>query len=256
MSIMSMFSNAFGAGSQPTTQPAAQTQTPGAGNPGNIPTGAANNNGANPQVPPEQQAALQTPATPVGPLAEFADLWQPVETNSSNPASGILGNIDPQKVMEAAGKTDFSKVVNQDTMAKIQAGGPEAMQAMMEAMNRMAQTVYGQAAIATSKMVEQAATKMDARFKSELPNEFKRLNVGENLRDSNPIFSNPAIAPLVSAMEQQFTVKYPNASSAEITKLAKDYIAGVGSAFSPAAAPTQAEKNASARDTDWSTFLQ
>lgn len=248
MSIMSMFANAFG-GAQQTAPATQSTQTPGAGNPGNIPTGADNQNGTNPTVPADQQKQLEQ-----SPLDQFKDLWQPVQTDPNQVAAGgILGNVDPTKVMDIAGKTDFSKVISQDTLSKINAGGPEAMTAMMEAMNRMAQVAYGQSAIAASKMVEQAAAKMQDRFKADLPGEFKRLNVSENLRNDNPIFSNPAISPLVSAMETQFAQKFPNASSAELTKMAKDYIAGIGSAFNPAQQTQQTQ--ATSKGDDWSKFF-
>lgn len=251
MSIMSMFSNAFGG---PTQQPpAAPAQTPGAGAPGNIPPNADNSAGANPTVPADQIAATQK--LPETPMAEFADLWKPSETNpSDSSAAGFLGNIDPAKVMEAAGKTDFSKVISQDTMQKISAGGPEAMQAMMEAMNRMAQTVYGQAAIASGKIVEQASAKIEERFKSQLPNEIKRHSVSDNLRESNPIFNNPAVAPLISAMEQQFTVKYPAATAREITDMAQRYVSGLGTVFNPTKAP-EAAGGGKNTDTDWSKFI-
>ena len=253
MSIMSLFSQAFGANTQQAQQPANQQQTPGAGQPGNIPQGSDNQNGVNPTVPANQQQELTSP------LDQFKDIWQPVETNPNQQASGILGNIDPTKVMEIASKTDFSKVISQDTMAKINAGGPEAMNAMMEAMNKIAQMAYGQSALAASKMVEQAATKMQTKFKDDLPGEFKRLNVSENLRNDNPIFQNPAIAPLISAMETQLTMKYPTASATEITKMAKDYIAGVGQAFNPSA-PVTNQNGTPAGSTggdsyDWSKFL-
>lgn len=250
-----MFSNAFG-GSAGTSQNAQGQQAPaagsGVGQPGNIPPNTAATDVSNPQTPAGTVDASKANAG--GPLAEFADLWQPAVTDSSSSAQGFLGQIDPQKVMEAAGKTDFSKVVTAENMQKIQAGGPEAMQAMMEAMNRMAQNVYGQAAIASSKIVEKASAQMEERFQTKMQSEIKRSNVSDSLRQDNPIFNNPAVAPLVSAMEQQFTVKYPNATSQEISKMAKEYISGLGTAFAPApaSAPNSATKNS---DTDWSAFL-
>lgn len=251
MSIMDMFKSFTGAA------PQQQQQAPaGTGMPGNIPPAAAGTNPTNPTVPATDAsgAAVGTNSPVVAaPMAEFADLWKPSETNSNDSAAGILGNIDPAKVMEVAGKTDFSKVVTQDTMQKISAGGPEAMEAMMEAMNKMAQTVYGQAAIASSKIVEQASTKMEERFATKMQSEMRRNTVSENLRNENPIFNNPAVAPLISAMEQQFTVKYPQASAKEITEMAKNYISGIGSAFSPQTA-SQSESSVAAKD-DWSKFL-
>lgn len=249
MSIMSMFSNIMGAATPVQQQQAAtsamQQQTPGAGNPGNIPQGSDNQNSTNPTVPADQQ----------GPLDQFKDLWQPVQTDPSKQTTGILGNVDPAKVMEVAGKTDFSKVISQDTLAKINAGGPEAMGAMMEAMNKMAQVAYANSAIAASKMVEQAAGKMEERFKADLPGEFKRLNLSSSLRDENPIFQNPAISPLISAMETQFAQKFPQASQSELNKMAKDYMLQVGSAFNPTQSQQATQTQNQKGNEDWTKFF-
>lgn len=243
MSVMDMFRSIM-----PSAAPQQQQQA--MPQPGNIPAGAGNADVNNPTVPQGQAQE------PVVPLADFADLWKPNPVDPNKPTdNSILGNMDPAKVMEAARKTDFTKVISQDSMAKINAGGPEAMQAFVESMNNIAQTVYANSAIAASKMVEQATAKMQDRYAADLPAQIKRHAVQDNLRADNPIYTNPAVAPLISAMEQQFTVKYPNASATEITNLARQYVSGLGEVFSPQKAAEKAATEKAAAGTDWTSFL-
>jgi len=243
MSIMqSMFGGLLGNSVQ--AQPQQQVQ------PGNIGAGAGATNPANSTVPVDQPAVAEVVATP---LAEFKDLWEaaPVDPNAAAP---MFSGVDPKKLMEAAQKTDFSKVVTPEAMAKIQAGGQEGVAAMMQAMNNMSQTVYANSAMATTKIVEQALAKQMDSFKASLPGIIKQHTVSDNLRTENPALSNPAVQPFIQAMEQQFAVKHPGATSSELTAMAKQYVEGVGALFSPAAKQTPAEKQA-AGEMDWSKFF-
>lgn len=261
-SIMSMFNGMFG--SQPQQQ-AQVAGNPGAGQPGNIPPQAGATDNSNSTLPPGTVAAAnQNTGTPesgasnnqaAAPLAEFADLWKPVTTEGAAQDTSFLGNVDPAKVMEAASKTNFSQVLSQDALAKITQGGPEAVAAFADAMNKVAQNVYAQSAIATTKIVEQGLAKAQGKFSADLPQQIKRHTVTDNLRQDNPAFNNPAVAPLISAMEQQFTLKYPNSSASEITAMAKNYVAGVGGLFAPQQqTQTPQQKQASAGE-DWSSWI-
>lgn len=257
--IMSMFQNAFGGGT-PANQPA-PTPTPNPATPGNIPDGAANTGatptGAAPNgVLPNQDPNAPAAADPT-PFADFAELWQPNKTdpNAPSPQSGVFGDIDPKKFMEAAGKIDFSKVVTPEMLTAISTGGEAAQAAFAQAMNKVAQGVYAQSAFATTKIVEQALNKSKESFLSELPTHIKKQTVTDSLRSENPIFSNPAVAPIISALEAQMTVKYPNATAPEITAMAKQYVEQLGTSFAPKPKAEPGAKKGKP-ETDWSTFLQ
>ena len=249
--IMSMFSNMFSGPAAPAA-PAAPTTAPTT--PGNIPanaqaTGTATPNAAPNGVLPGNENANPQPATP---LDQFSELWKTPESNVAAQPTGVFGNIDPKQFMEAAGKIDFTKVVNPDQLTAITQGGEGAMQAFANAMNAVAQQTYAQSAYASTRIVEQAVARMRDNVLAELPSHIKKQTVSDNLRAENPVFSNPAVQPVISALEAQLTVKYPNASATEITQMAKNYVEALGTSFSP---KPVADTKPKANETDWSSFL-
>jgi hypothetical protein len=258
--IMSMFNNLMGGGA-----PAPNTPAPGGqpGTPGNIPqgtpvSGAASAGAApNGMLPsaggPGGEPSAPTEATPFEP---FQELWsnEPADPNAPPAGSGVFGNVDPKKFMEAAGKIDFSKAVTPEQLTAISGGGDAAVQAFAAAMNKVAQGVYAQSAFATTKIVEQALAKTKDQYLAELPTHIKKQTVTDSLRAENPIFSNPAVSPIISALESQLTVKFPNASAPEITALARQYVEALGTSFAKKPEPAAPVKGAKA-EVDWEKFL-
>lgn len=235
-----------------------QPQNNGAGQPGNIPqnpnTNVANTPGAAPNgVVPDN--VNQNPADPnASQLDNFGNLWQPNDTTGQEPQPLI--NVDPKSLAEAASKTNFVKMISPEQLKAISEGGEGAMQAFAQAMNKVAQGVYAQSAFATTKIVEQAVAKAQERFTSEIPNHVKKLQVSESLRSENPALNHPAASPILGAIESQLTLKHPNASSAEITNMAKQYLEQFATAINKPKAQKQAEQDNKANaGMDWSTFL-
>ena len=155
MSLMSLFNRPAPAapipgGSQPNgqgmTPPGQSPQTSGTPVSGTQQSPQTANNG----VVPNMANVGGTDTTPT-PMAEFADIWQTPNTPDPNAVQPMFANLDPKKLQEAAARVNFGQAVTPELMAKIQAGGPAAQQAMMEAMNLMSQSVYSQAALALTK---------------------------------------------------------------------------------------------------------
>ena len=241
MSALSAIQNLFSPAS--ATQPVAQV-------PGNIPATGGQATPENPMVP---AAATGTENLAQSPLGDFKDLWE--ADPNAKPTEPMFAGVDPQKLMDAAGKTDFSKIIGKDHMAAIAAGGAGGVEASMQAMNKMAQAVYANSAMATTKIVEQALAKQQASFEAKLPGIIKQHTLSDTLRSENPALSNPAVKPFIQAMEQQLAVKHPGATAAELTAMAKQYVEGVGALFSPAPAMSAAE-TAKAGETDWTKFFE
>jgi len=250
MGIMDMFSGMMNSGAAAPAAPAGQP-TP----PGNIPATAAANSPATPStaangaVPPGTDTSANSPASP---LDQFADLWKNDATTEGKATAGVFGDIDPKKFMEAAQKIDFSKAVTPEQLQAISGGGEGAVKAFAEAMNTVSQNVYAQSSYASTKMIEAALAKSKDSFMAELPTHIKKQSVSDTLRQENPIFSNPAVQPIISALESQLTVKFPNASASEITGMAKQYVEALGTSFTPKPAE---DAKAGKGETDWSTFL-
>lgn len=215
--------------------PTQQTQqTQGTASNGVVPQGAAN------------------PPAPPSPMDQFKDLWQPPENKEDDSASF---NPDPQKIMEAASKVDFTKILNKEALAKVQAGGDEAVQAMASLLNQTAQAVYGQSTVAASKIVEQALSQAEQKFASKVPTLVNTKAAQAKLLASNKALANPAVAPIVSMIQEQLALKYPNATSDELADMAGEMMKGAANVFAPAPATPPSDKSKKADD-DWSDFLQ
>lgn len=252
MSIGSVMANLFGG--TPAQAPA-QNQMP---QPGNLPaqqTQAMQAAPTNPNTPASSdpqagQGNQPAGAAPEG-LDKFNDLWKPVESPAGD-ANNNGFNVDPKQLMQAAQKIDFTKVIQPAQLQAIAQGGDAAVQAFAGALNQVAQTVYAQSAHATSKIVEQAISRSQETMRNEMPQQIKRLNVSETLRADNPALSHPAAAPILGALEQQITQKYPNASSAEISRMATDYLSSFAGALQKPQVPDQQQNS---KETDWSQYL-
>lgn len=243
MNIMSLFSTAPTAAPQQPTGPS-QVNNPGQPLPG---TASSQQTAPNGMVPTQ-------PTEPVSPLDTFKDIWQTPANSVPDSDGTMFGSVDPQKLMESATKVDFAKAISPEQMQAIAGGGEAAVKAFAESMNKVAQTVYAQSAFATTKIVDQALAKAQTSFDSRLPSLVKKLSVNESLQDNNPLLSNPALVPVVSALSEQFVRKNPNATSADIQSQINDFFAALGTSFAPK--PVQsASSKAKTKQEDWSAFF-
>lgn len=189
------------------------------------------------------------------PLKQFEALWQPTPTDKSE-APPQENPYSPEKFMEAAGKVDFTKVLNHEDLQKIAAGGEDAVKAFAAALNKTSQTVFGQSAALAHKLSEQAANSAREAVLTQLPALLKKHNANEGLLDSNPAFNNPALQPVVTALQSQFTEKYPNASAKEIQKMTMEYLQGAADLINP---PKPKDSGPKGKDKgnveDWSAYL-
>lgn len=245
MSIMDLFRGKAPEQTQ-VTNPAATT-APG-----------LNSNAPAPDNSVQQQQQAEADANK-DPLDQFKELWnapkegEPV-AQKFDPSN--LFQIDPAKIQAEVGKINFTQVVTPEIAGRIAGGGEEAVKATLEAMNATSQMTFMQAMLASSKMIEGALTKANDSLDSRIEQRAKQLQVSNTLREANPALSHPAVAPLVTAMETQFAQKFPNATQAELTKMAQEYVAKAGAAFG--GKPDATESNAGnhqSGEVDWEKYL-
>lgn len=219
----------------------AQTATPGSGtvpsNSGNAPENTASNT-----------EAVKSP------LDQFTDLWKN-EPNKQGENNQQTFNIDQTKLMEAASKVDFARVITPEQLTAISGGGEGAIKAFSESMNKIAQTVYAQSAVASTEIVKQAISQAETKFVAQIPNLVKKHQMSDGLRTDNPAFSHPAAQPIISALEAQLTSKHPNATSSELRTLATSYLSSFAEATNPAKV-LDTTNTTSKGETDWSKFLE
>jgi hypothetical protein len=252
MDIMQLFRG------QPSPAPAAtppqtpsQVANPGQPLPGTQASPSTAPNGVVPiQAPTGLDAVNPNAQQATSPLDTFKDIWQTPANSQAEPSAAMFANVDQAKLMESAKKVDFAKAISPEQLQG-------AVAALATAMNNVAQTVYAQSAFATTKIVDQALAKAQESFDARLPSMVKKFSVNENLQTENPLLSNPALTPLVSALSEQLVRKNPNATSVEIQQQVNDYFSALGTTFAPKPPETPASRAAAkaAKQEDWSTFL-
>jgi hypothetical protein len=246
MNVMSLFAT-----------PASAVPTSGAGAPAPAPNSSAAIAAANPTVPSTANTPIQTdPLTgkPMeSPLANFADLWKTDPNAKTN--EPFRFNSDPAKLLESSRGIDFTKVIPPDLQLRMNAGGSDGVKAQQEAMNLVAQMTFAQSANASAKIGETVAMEVERRVQALLPQLIRQHAVSDSIRAENPLLNNPATAPMVEALQQQLTSKYPNASSQEIKQHINDYLNGVVDIVK-SGQPTPEVKKTGREEMDWSKFLQ
>jgi hypothetical protein len=227
------------------TKPAETPATPAPATPGNIPA----------TVDPNALAAPGTPATPVvpaipdSPLDQFKTLWEPVPTKEGEVPSGPVP-LDPAKLQEIISKADFTKTLNPENLAAISAGGEGATKAFTDSLNLVAQQVLMQSTMAANQMTEHAISAALANQAATIPNMIKSQSLSNNL-NSNPIFTNPAVTPIMEAVKAQLLAKNPDATAAQLTEMTQNFVTVLGEAFTPKVAAPEGS------DTfNWDAFLK
>lgn len=249
-SIMSIFS------SKPA-EPAAPVAAPNAAASNPLVPGAANpvSDGTGPVAIPKAGEGEASP------LAGFADLWQKNEKDGSLPSLSVSLKIDPAKIAASAKQVDFSKSVSQ--VAKDAAAKGDYTQMM----NEVGQAAMANGITVAAKMLDGALEAQAAKFTNEvMPEVLRRHSISTQLATDNPLFDNPAVKPMLSAIEQQMAVKYPTMGAAEVTAKAKEYLTGFAGAIVGAngqkivpaeVKDTSSTANKQARgEYDWQTFLE
>jgi hypothetical protein len=211
-------------------------------NPAPTPQNPPGNTAPNGVVPPDGEKP--------SPDAKFNELWQPVKKDKEQ--TSPEDSLTPEKMLEAASKVDFTKVLDAESLAKIKAGGDDAVQALAQLLNRTGQAVYGQSTVVAQKLAERAVAKAREEFAAEVPNLVRRHSNREALLTDNAAFKDPAVAPIVQAVQTQLEQKFPNATAEELKTLAREYFAHAAGKLNPTpVAPVDPAK----KDVDWDEWF-
>lgn len=254
---MGLFNDIFGkAPEQPApTQPLQPGQVPvqiqQPAPPGNIPTPTVVVDPNNPTAPVVPVAPVAPEKIDESPLAEFKDMWEtkPIVEDKDKPPAPV--ELTADAVQKIVAKTDFSKVITPENMTAITAGGEEGAKAFAQAMNQVAQQVMVQATMVGNKLTEQAVNKAKEEFTASLPEILRKQASTDHLRSANPLFTNPAVKPVMEAIQSQLLHKHPNATNAEITTMSEKFIMAMGEEFSP---KDTVNDNADG-ETNWDKFM-
>lgn len=210
-----------------------------------------------PVVPPVNTVPEPKPTAPTSLLDKHKQVWEtpPAPKVDPNAPKPFLDNISEEAVSKAAKTVAFTNAVTPEIREKIAKGGAEAQEAFMEALNTVAQEVYGKTALAGSAITKKALEEMRGDFLKELPKLIREHTTKGSASRLNPVFKDPALAPVVSALEQTFTVKFPEASADEIATMVQTYMDDMTTHLqnSKAKPKTRSNKNGT-DDVDWEAF--
>lgn len=188
----------------------------------------ANNTVPNSTTAPAQQGQAQSP------LDAYKDLWQ---TKPDEKGNGQVLNFNKEKLREVSNQMDFTESVTPENMKALTEGGEGAVKALADILNTIGRNTYNNSVETTSHLINNALGITTKNIESNIPGYIKKATVSNNLRSENPMFNNPAVAPMLSAIETQLAAKYPDASAEEITTHAKQYLTQFAEVIAPK--PTQ-----------------
>ena len=143
------------------------------------------------------------------PLEGYKALWE-TDPNAKPVLTSPTINADPAALMKAAQGIDFTKVIPPELLEAAAKGDAVALG---KVVNLSAQAGYAQSAHATAAIVRGALAEQ-TRINRDvlLPDALRAANLSSSLVLDNPIFSNPAVKPLVDLITTQVRTKYPTAS--------------------------------------------
>lgn len=163
------------------------------------------------------------------PLLQFDKLWQPNVDDKGQPIqqdnepTSYLPAIDPQKFAAMVDKMDFTRTITPEDWQAVTAGGEGAARAFGNVINKALRQAFSTSFAATTKFVEGGFNTAKDRFMNGIPKTVRELMTDDALYQSNPIMKNPAFAPLVKNVRDQYIQKWPKASPGEINAAVTAY---------------------------------
>jgi len=248
--------------SDPTNQRSPSGANAGNPNSGTNPTGNTGNNQVNPDPnnPANGAGTIPNNNNPQGndPMADLSKLWEttPVDPKNPNPTPvKYVPDIDPKALGETVGKMDFTKSVSAEQRAAMLAGGEAGLTAMFDVINSVGRQAVATTYQAGQKMMSSALERAEAGFMEKVPNQVRNANTDSHLA-SNPLVNNPAYAPLVANVKNQFLDKFPKASPEQVGAAVNKYFDKmVADATGAKNQTTQADNSQKLRtgsgDADW-----
>lgn len=231
--------------------PAATAPVPAQVEPGNIPATTVPADPNNPLIPATTVKPVVETEKDNSPLADYSTLWDTVpkekgKEGEPEPAAELTAE-NLQKVMA---KADFSKVITSEQLTAIAAGGEEASKALPELLNAVVQAAMVQSTLINNQLTEKAVAKAEATASARIPALLREQAAASHAVDTNPIFKDPAVAPIMDATRTQLLLKFPDATPAKITEMTQKFILTMGEAFAPKPAVSETSD-----ETDWNKFL-
>lgn len=195
-------------------------------------------------APAAAPAAAPNPAD--SPEARLAEAWKMAPVDPKQQAAAgprpYFGNVDPNKIAAAAQSMDFLNGVDPALVEKAKGGDADAFLAVVNASN---QNAFKTAMMALPGIIEPVLQQAEQRQAERAPAIFQQLQL-RTARSSDPVFNNPAVAPVVEALKTTIASQNPQATPAQVLELVQQRISDLGQVLAPLQKQQQ-EDNAPAR---------
>lgn len=209
----------------------------------------------NPTVPngnnTPSQTASSEPPNGQSPQDQFKDLWSTIPAQQGSQAPNF--QLSQEQLSSVTGKMDFTRGINPEQFNKIAAGGQEAVQAFQEVINHVGRQAFQASAQFSSNLTERGYEVAQKQVSNSLPSLVTNHLAKDSLYQANPKLRDPAIQPMVEALQMQLQTKNPNATPQEINTAVQSYMERMQQAMAPAATPNQ-QTTGEVRE-DFSSFL-
>jgi hypothetical protein len=184
-----------------------------------LPGGNANPNpgGTGVQLAPDNSG-------PKDPMANYADLFVVKDTDRKPATSMPSLTIDNKKISEALAGMDTLAGIPAEVLAKAKSGDFDSVTQVIQHSSR--QTMQNATAM-TAQIVQSTINQLNDHYQKEIIPEILRKQDSRGNGESvvAKLMANPASAPLVTSIRDQFMLKNPTAPGAEIERLTQAYFA-------------------------------
>lgn len=243
MSIFDIFRNSPTAQTAPQQNPAPahnQQQVQPGQNPGGPEThnlaGTNQHQQGNPTIPNNSNSPTRNPQpnddpnNTQSPLENFKDIFK-IDPNATTQEAQSPFHLDQEKFGQTLAKTSFTQGISQEDLAKISAGGDEAVKALVNVINKVGQNSFGAAVKFASNVGDTAVSHARTSLTNDMPGLIRKHSASDSLFQAHPALRDPAAQPLVEAMQSQFTRQFPNATGPEINDMVVKYFETVPQLF-------------------------
>ena len=220
------------------------------------PTGAPAPAGSNPTPAAKTDLSANPPAVgPDGkmpgtdpnnqnPLDVYSKMFDTANNGSDLQAPSF--KIDPKVLSDVSSKMDFTRGVNQETLAKATSGDTAAL---LDIIKTVGQNSYRAALEHNTALTDSYLTNRGDFDKKSLERGVKSQLTASEL-SSAPNYNHPVVKAELNRIASQFAAANPDASPQEVAKAAQKYIADLQNALNPTAKTESSEE-----EMDWSKYL-
>lgn len=253
---MSFFQNFFGAGNTAGVAAQPQNQSAGAQVPGQgvQPVQQGQGQGQQQQGQQQQQQQVVAPQNQ-SPLDSFAEIWQ-TPTNVQNQAPNFAADAisfdatQMQAIRQKVSSINFMAGASAETVQQALAGNVEAFNSVI---NSAVQQALLQSMQLSGAMVNQGLRGRSQELLTHFPEIVRQQLASQQLRQDNPLFSNPATKPVLEALESALVRNQPNLTPQQVSQVAQSYLQEFAKNLIPQSPVQQTQQ---AAGTEWDSFFK